>query len=116
MKTSHRWVAFGGLVLVLPGASAADGQERRGRGRWSRMVDWDTDGDGAISRTEFQGPEQFFDRLDANGDGALDTRELQSMGRRGRDGRGGQDGQGGRGGRGGQGGRGGGQNSGSVGF
>lgn len=35
----------------------------------------DADGDGVVSRTEFSGPADHFDRLDLNGDGAIQKSE-----------------------------------------
>lgn len=40
------------------------------------LTDWDTDGDGRISSTEFHGPPDHFDHLDADADGFLTTEEL----------------------------------------
>lgn len=40
------------------------------------FADWDTNGDGVVSREEFQGPEKMWARLDANGDGQLSGDEL----------------------------------------
>lgn len=44
-----------------------------------RMKALDKDGDGKLSKDEFQGPEAFFDRLDGDSDGKLDARELGRM-------------------------------------
>ena len=35
------------------------------------------EGDGAVSRTEFSGPADHFDRLDLNGDGAIQESEAR---------------------------------------
>lgn len=40
---------------------------------------YDKNGDGALSRTEFTGSAGVFARLDVNGDGRLDARELLPM-------------------------------------
>jgi hypothetical protein len=37
----------------------------------------DADGDGVVSRTEFSGPADHFERLDLNGDGAIQEREAR---------------------------------------
>ena len=37
----------------------------------------DADGDGIVSRTEFSGPDDHFDRLDLNGDGAIQESEAR---------------------------------------
>lgn len=37
----------------------------------------DTDGDGVVSRTEFSGPADHFERLDRNGDGAIQQSEAR---------------------------------------
>jgi hypothetical protein len=37
----------------------------------------DADGDGVVSRTEFSGPSDHFDRLDLNGDGAIQESEAR---------------------------------------
>ena len=37
----------------------------------------DADGDGVVSRTEFSGPADHFDRLDLNGDGAIQESEAR---------------------------------------
>jgi hypothetical protein len=41
------------------------------------LKDFDRDGDGAVSREEWKGPPQGFDRLDRNGDGKLEASELK---------------------------------------
>jgi hypothetical protein len=37
----------------------------------------DADGNGVVSRTEFSGPPDHFDRLDTNGDGAIEESEAR---------------------------------------
>jgi len=56
----------------------------------------DSDGDGKISRKEFPGPGELFERFDANRDGFIDEKEREAMrGARRQGGRGGfSDGQG----------------------
>ena len=90
------------LLLVLP--FAMDSSAQGGRDPWARMSRHDADKDGKVSREEFPGPDQFFDRMDTDKDGFVTEEEAKNMRRGG--GRGGQGGQGGfgRGGRGGQGG------------
>ena len=39
----------------------------------------DTDGDGQVSRDEWQKPEKLFNRIDSNGDGVLTLQELQAL-------------------------------------
>ena len=79
---------------------AVPGGRTRGQGMSGMLETYDENGDGKLQRSEV--PEQMlrmFDRLDANGDDALDEEELQAGGRRGRGGAGGRTG-GGSGGRG----------------
>ncbi len=78
------------LVAGLPVAVAEDEpapppEPRRGGGRrmspeamWERLKGMDADGDGKISREEFQGPERFFDRLDEDEDGFLTEAETKT--------------------------------------
>lgn len=42
------------------------------------LAEFDEDGDGLISLSEFMGPEDHFDRLDADGDGYLNSEELST--------------------------------------
>lgn len=74
------------------------GQQGRGGNRMAMMVKrFDTDGDGTISAQEWvAGQKKTFARLDANGDGKLDAKELEALGGGQRGGRGqGQPGRGG---------------------
>ena len=64
----------------------------RGGNPWDRLSGMDKDGDGKVSRDEFNGPDRFWDRLDSDGDGFVTEAEAKSM-RRGR-GQRGQRGQG----------------------
>ncbi len=59
------------------GAGAAAGKDG-GRAR-EHFKEMDADGDGAVSREEWKGPEMMFDRVDADGDGKVTTEELQKM-------------------------------------
>ncbi len=89
----------GGAQPPGPRPGGQPGRGGRGGGRMlKRIKAMDTDGDGKITREEYEGPERFFDRLDADGDGAISTEELDKMSsRRNRGGSGGA-GQSGRGG------------------
>jgi Ca2+-binding EF-hand superfamily protein len=42
-----------------------------------RFYEDDADGDGVVSRTEFSGPPDHFDRLDRNSDGAIQQSEAR---------------------------------------
>jgi hypothetical protein len=85
-------------IAALP---AAPTRNRRG-GMADRLAEIDMNGDGKISKSESpEWMDRFFDRVDENGDGVLDTEEMENMGRgrgRGRDGQGGDGRGGGRGG------------------
>ena len=48
----------------------------KGGGPAGRMAELDKDGDGLISKDEWLGRAEGFDRIDANGDGKLDSVEL----------------------------------------
>ncbi len=54
----------------------------RGRGRGTNLRQMDTNGDGKISRQEWQRQPQLFEQLDANSDGFVTQEEM----RRGRGG------------------------------
>jgi Ca2+-binding EF-hand superfamily protein len=56
-------------------------REFRGRHR-NRLREMDSDADGSISRSEWKGKEETFNRLDANGDGLLSGDELQGARKR----------------------------------
>jgi multidrug resistance efflux pump len=73
-----------------------EGGERRS-GRGFDLMQGDKDGDGKLSREEVpERMQEFFERLDANGDGFLDAEEIARMRqRRPGGGRGGPDGEGG---------------------
>jgi len=66
-------------LILFSGLAAAQGFDP-----WERIKQYDADGDGKITKQEFQGPERFWDRLDANGDGELTREEVGKMRRRGR--------------------------------
>jgi len=76
---------------VITEEEGKQGGERRGgmRGdpeqRWKMLLErWDANGDGQLSREEFQGPDQVFDVLDADGDGVITQEEhAQAQQRRG---------------------------------
>jgi len=57
-------------------APRPDGQEGRVPGKFTED-DADGDGDGIVSRTEFSGPADHFERLDLNGDGAIRESEAR---------------------------------------
>ena len=59
--------------------ASGTGQSRGGGGDFITKLD--TDGDGRISASEFQGPEDFFTQFDANGDGYISADEEPQGGR-----------------------------------
>ncbi len=67
------------LVMVLVGCLCSDAaaQPPGGPGRIS-LEERDADGDGKLSKTEFQGHEEFFNRLDADKDGFVNKAELEA--------------------------------------
>jgi hypothetical protein len=102
------WQQLTGLLMPEQVATLPEVKKPRERGERAgfveRFAEVDFDGNGKITRDE--APEwmgRFFDRIDSNGDGVLDTAEQEAVGQRfGSGGRGGRGGDGGgRGGRGG---------------
>jgi hypothetical protein len=77
-----------GVSLVLVCSAPAVSQDRRGGSRWERMARWDTNADGKISRDEFRGRAEMFDRMDRDGDGFVTEKEAGSGGGMGRGGQG----------------------------
>jgi len=67
------------LLILLPAVTIGQGFSP-----WQRIKQFDTDGDGKVTKEEFQGPDRFWDRLDANGDGEVTEEEAGKMRRRGR--------------------------------
>lgn len=59
----------------------------RGGGMLERLKQMDADGDGKITRDEFQGSDRMWDRLDRDGDGSVGIAEIEEMAAR-RSGRG----------------------------
>ena len=55
----------------------ANGRGNRVPGRFQQD---DANGDGEVSRSEFSGPSDHFDRLDLDGDGAIQESEAQQSG------------------------------------
>ncbi|MEE8104900.1 MAG: EF-hand domain-containing protein [Planctomycetota bacterium] len=81
------------LLVLIPLALFAtelfaQGRGGRGGSPWERLKGMDADGDGKVSKDEFQGPDRFWDRLDADSDGFVTKDEAQNM-RRGNRQRGG---------------------------
>ncbi len=60
-----KWILAGLMTAGMVGAQDLSG--------------WDADGDGNVSRDEFQGPAKLFERLDANADGILTAAEMQPL-------------------------------------
>jgi hypothetical protein len=72
----------------------SSGTEQSGGGGGDFMTRFDTDGDGRISTSEFQGPEDFFTRFDSDGDGYVSADEApQGRPNRSESDSGGRDGQ-----------------------
>jgi ribonuclease BN (tRNA processing enzyme) len=68
-----RCVRGGKVTLRREGPAVEDGGEQKPESRFIRRLD--KDGDGRVSRQEFDGPPRAFDRHDKNGDGYLDADE-----------------------------------------
>jgi Ca2+-binding EF-hand superfamily protein len=73
------------LVSISVLAQDPQGQSsprRRGSNGEKRMKRLDVNNDGVISRDEWKGKPQAFDRIDENGDGSLTREELGAAARR----------------------------------
>lgn len=64
------------LGVVLTGLLLADGAIAQAPPRRGPL---DRDGDGKISRAEFPGPREMFDRFDTDKDGFLNTKEREAL-------------------------------------
>ncbi|NQT91885.1 MAG: EF-hand domain-containing protein [Lentisphaerae bacterium] len=73
IRSGSMMIVTATLVFAWAGAAVAcdDGERPREGGFMSH----DEDGDGVVSREEFPGPDERFDRLDTNGDGGIDKSE-----------------------------------------
>lgn len=79
--SGHRPDGATGRDGARPGDPAESGRRRGGgMGRSFDLMQFDSDGDGKVSKDEM--PEQmqnFFDRLDSDGDGFIDSAEIKAM-------------------------------------
>lgn len=66
----------GALAVSAAGSSTPDARGSDGGPEWFRMMDRNRDGD--VSRREFLGPREVFNRLDRDGDGLLDPAEASA--------------------------------------
>lgn len=62
----------------LDASESPSGPPRGGPDPANMLAEFDQDGDGLISSSEFMGPEDHFDRLDTDGDGYLNSEELSA--------------------------------------
>ena len=84
-----RWILL--LAIALP--ALAQGPTRgQGMDPWERMKRFDDDGDGKVTKKEFEGPDRMFDRFDTNKDGTVTQSEVRERRRRGRGSMGGRSG------------------------
>ena len=90
-KKSIAAVALSFLVAAAPAALAKNNKQKHGkRGRAQNtqatriFQQYDANGDGLISRSEFPADPMMFDRLDRNRDGVLTMAEAQAYARSGR--------------------------------
>lgn len=90
MKRSSLFAVCLFVILLVSGAAAQTpaptgqnpGNKRQARERMKQM---DTNQDGQISREEWKGNPQIFDKVDKNNDGQLSQREAMKAGRAGRE-------------------------------
>jgi len=82
MKQATRRGPFDGQPGGIPGPSMGPGRGgnsgmRQGRGPWGDdfVRRLDKNGDGKVSKSEFDGPAEHFSRLDRNGDGYISAEE-----------------------------------------
>jgi Ca2+-binding EF-hand superfamily protein len=64
-------------------APGAEGRKRRGGLSAGRLRSWDRDGDGKVSREEFPGRDEAFDRLDTDKNGFLSDADTKAGPKRG---------------------------------
>lgn len=91
MRLLTAMAALAILAMSAMVATAADGDRPNGRRqnmdpaqRWAQLLEHsDANDDGKISKEEFKGPDEMFDRLDKNGDGTLTEDEATAAGNRG---------------------------------
>ena len=66
-----------GSAFALEEAGQAPQSDRKEGRLPAKFTEDDVDGDGVVSRTEFSGPADHFERLDLNGDGAIQESEAR---------------------------------------
>ena len=71
-----------GFIDKTEAAQAPPGERPRGQFLMRRLQQLDADGDGNITRAEWKGEAEMFDRLDADHDGVLTREELREIGQR----------------------------------
>ena len=90
-KPAPRKRAKGGADKA-PGGRNRGGMDKRMEQFRKRLQKMDANQDGRVSKDEWQGPEQAFDRMDRNKDGFLDAKDRQQdrapKGRKGGEGKG----------------------------
>ena len=78
------WIGFpvvATLLLVAPTLVAQDNEPDGNESIWSFVQDkYDADGDGSVTRAEYDREDDTFLRLDSNDDGVLTTEDFESSG------------------------------------